>query len=80
MAAPYWLLAAGIGVLILGYFLAVLRGGSESTFIDERMSDDEIVKQMNQQNQGDPIAGFFVLAGYGMILVSIIWRIANKFA
>ncbi|HSG69033.1 MAG TPA: hypothetical protein VLA12_01385 [Planctomycetaceae bacterium] len=78
MAAPYWLLAAGIGVLILGYFLAAIRGGSDSTFIHERMSDDDILKELGKQ-KGDPVASFFVIAGYLMILVSIVWRIANKF-
>ena len=78
IAAPYWLLAAGIGVLILGYFLAAIRGGSDGTYIDERMSDDDIVKAMQKQH-GDPLARFIVIAGYFMILASLAWRISNRF-
>lgn len=79
IAAPYWLLAGGILVLILGYLIAALSGGSNSTFIDHRMSDEEIARQLEQQNQGNPIAGLMILAGYLAIFVSIAWRLYNKF-
>ena len=73
------LLAGGILVLILGYLIAALSGGSSNTFIDHRMSDEEIARQLEQQNQGNPIAGLMILAGYLAIFVSIAWRLYNKF-
>jgi len=79
IAAPYWLLAGGILVLILGYLMSALSGGSNNTFIDHRMSDAEIARQLEQQNQGNPIAGLFILIGYLAIFVSIAWRLYHKF-
>ena len=73
------LLAGGILVLILGYLIAALSGGSSNTFIEHRMSDEEIARQLEQQNQGNPIAGLMILAGYLAIFVSIAWRLYNKF-
>jgi|GEM_PF-1848049 len=79
IAAPYWLLAGGILVLIVGYLIAA-GSGSSSTFIDHRMSDEEIARQLEDQNRGNPIAGLLIMLGYLAIFVSVVWRIIRKFS
>ena len=79
IAAPYWLLAGGILVLIVGYLIAA-GSGSSSTIIDHRMSDEEIARQLEDQNRGNPIAGLLIMLGYLAIFVSVVWRIIRKFS
>jgi hypothetical protein len=79
IAAPWYLLAAGIVVLLVGSFLGAVRGPSaDKTYIDPRMSDAEVAKRL-KRSQGDPVSRFVVLSGLLMIMVSIVWRIARVF-
>ena len=77
---PWFLLAIGIGILILGFLLASLpslSGRGDGT-IDPRMRDDEIIRQLHRA-QRTPLANFVILAGLICILVSIGWRVARAF-
>jgi hypothetical protein len=74
-SAPYFLLAGGIVLVLLGYFIANL--GSRSSgrdYIHPKMSDKEIARRMSE-NQGNPIAGIIVLIGFLAIFASIVWRL-----
>lgn len=74
-SAPWFLLAGGIGLVLLGYFVASLGSrGSGRDYIHPKMSDKEIARRMND-NQGSPIAGIIVLLGFVAIFVSIVWRL-----
>ncbi len=78
-AAPWYLLAGGILVLILGYFVAHLGNrGSGRFFIDPKMSDKEIERLMNER-QGSRLGGLLVLLGFVIILVSLVWRLVRMF-
>jgi hypothetical protein len=78
-AAPWYLLAAGIGLVILGYIIAGLGNrGSGRDFIHTKMSDAEIARRMDQ-SQGNPIGPIIAGIGFLAILVSIIWRIVRMF-
>ncbi len=76
-AAPWYLLAGGIVLVILGFFLASL-GSRGRGYIDPRMSDKEIARQM-EKGQGSPVGGLVIAAGFLVILASIIWRIVRVF-
>lgn len=77
-AAPYYLLAVGIVVIITGVLVANMTGG-QKTLIDPRMSDKEIARQM-KRNQGSSLGGVLMLVGWLIVAVSIIWRIVRIFA
>ena len=78
-AAPWYLLAGGIVLVIVGYFIGGLSPRSGRVFITHKMSDEEVERQLNQA-RGSPLAGLMMLAGFVVILTSIIWRIARIFA
>lgn len=79
ISGPWYLVAAGIALLLLGYFGAALFGvgDSSSTAIHERMSDDEIARRLEKQS-ARTVWDYLVLAGYLCLLVSVIWRLARK--
>jgi hypothetical protein len=74
IAAPWYLLSAGIVVLLAGYFLAALVQPPKSKFIDPKMTDDEIVQSLESQDEGN-WTGLVILAGYALIGISLIWRL-----
>ena len=76
IAAPWYLLSAGIILLIVGYLLAGIRKPSrrDRPIIDPRMRDDEIVRNL-QASQGIALENLVVLAGWLLILVSVAWRL-----
>jgi len=77
-AAPYYLLAAGIVLIIAGYFIAHLGAGSDGTFIDPRMSNKEIKRKLNQ-SEGNPLGGIVILFGYLVMFAGIVWRVVRFF-
>lgn len=78
-SAPWVLLAGGIGLIILGYFLATLGSrGSGRTYIHAKMSDDDIARTLNE-NQGNPLANLVTLAGLLAIFISVVWRLVRMF-
>jgi hypothetical protein len=78
IAAPYYMLAVGIMLLIAGAFIAASGGSSRGPYIDPRMSDREIKKALRKQETGGSagIAASLV-GGLGilLIIVSIVWRV-----
>ena len=75
---PWFLLAAGIAIVVLGFVLAGLPGGSSMSqrTIDPDMRDDDIVRELKRAERL-PISTLVILAGFACILVSIGWRIAR---
>jgi hypothetical protein len=78
-AAPWYLLAGGIVFVIIGYFCASFGGRrSGPRFIDPKMSDEEIARQVNE---GEPfsVGSLVILLGFSAILVSVVWRMVRFF-
>ncbi len=78
LAAPYFLFSAGIVFILLALFWGSISGGGKSTFIDPRMTDEEIDRQLNKSD-GSPARGILMLIGGAAILVSIVWRMIRMF-
>jgi hypothetical protein len=78
-AAPWYLLAGGIVVVIVGFFIVRLGSrGSDRIFISPKMSDEEVERLLNER-QGSRLGVVVVLLGFLIILVSVIWRIVRIF-
>ena len=77
-AAPWYLLAGGIFVVIVGYFIARVGSGSGHIFISPKMSDEEIERLMNEP-QGSLLGNLLILLGFLTIIISLIWRIVRIF-
>lgn len=77
-AAPWYLLAVGIFILIAGVFLSVLFGPSDASrrAIDPAMRDRDIARLL-EKGGGNPLPKYVILAGAACILVSIVWRLAR---
>ena len=75
---PWFLLAAGIGIVILGAFMAGLSRppGKGGPAIHRRLRDDEIARRLNRAERL-PAWGVVILIGFACILVSVIWRLAR---
>ena len=78
---PWFLLAGGIGLILLGAVLGGLPGsaGRGRRAIDPDMADDEIIRDLRQAERM-PVSGLIFLAGVGCILVSVGWRLARYFS
>lgn len=75
IALPWYLLSAGAIALVVGLLINGM-SGSRDTFIDPRMSDEEIAEQM-QSGQPNPIGTLLIFVGGLLMMVSIVWRIAR---
>ena len=76
IALPWYLLFAGIVLVIIGFIAA---GLSRPTFrvdnsLDEDMNDEEIVRRM-KINQRVSIPSMMVVLGMMLVLISITWRL-----
>lgn len=79
VSLPWYLLAAGIVLVIIGALLACLpgqddRGGRRR--LHARMRDKDIVRELKRE-QRVPVASLVILAGFVCILVSVGWRLAR---
>lgn len=76
IAVPWYLLSAGCIVLIIGFFLAVMKRGQggDHLVIDPRMEDDEIIKTL-RRGERIPLAGWVIIAGVLLIMISLVWRL-----
>jgi hypothetical protein len=75
IAAPWYLLSIGILVFLIGFIVAALKSAGESrTEIDPRMSDDEIMENL-QGPRGSLVGNLMVFLGILMIFVSLAWRL-----
>ena len=77
---PWYLLAAGIMIVILGFLLAGLPGsfGRGRRGISPRMRDDDIARELRRA-QGIPLPNLVIAFGLVCVLVSICWRLARVF-
>ncbi|MEX0728559.1 MAG: hypothetical protein WD065_19960 [Planctomycetaceae bacterium] len=79
IAAPYYLLATGILLIVLGViFAAAMRPTIDKTHIDPRMSNKQIKKQLENAD-GSPAAAIVILLGFVLCGVSVIWRVVRVF-
>jgi hypothetical protein len=78
IAAPWYLLAGGIVLIIIGYFIIMLGGGSGRTYIHPKMSDEEIEEEMNKA-QGSRVGKVVMLTGFLVVFVSVVWRLVRFF-
>jgi hypothetical protein len=78
VSLPWYLLAAGIVLVVIGSLLAGLpgRSGRGRRTLHARMRDDDIVRELKRA-QRLPVPSLVILAGFVCILVSICWRIAR---
>jgi hypothetical protein len=76
IAFRWVLFSAGVLVVIIGVLLGgVMKPpGSREPFIDPRMRDDEIIRNLKRR-QRHFIPNLVVLIGFACILVSVIWRL-----
>jgi hypothetical protein len=78
ISLPWYLLAAGILIVILGFVLASLPGSSRSRGIDARMRDADIIRELDQA-QRIPFPNLVIAFGLLCVLVSIVWRLVRYF-
>ena len=76
VSLPWYLLAAGMLLVVIGFILAGLPGppGRGRRAIDPDMRDDDIVQELKRA-QRVPVSHLVILAGFACILVSICWRL-----
>jgi|HubBroStandDraft_6_1064221.scaffolds.fasta_scaffold378399_2 hypothetical protein len=77
IAAPWYLLAVGILLFVVGSLFAAVNGLStpRQRSLDARMRDDEIVRHL-RQGQRIGLPGLLILIGLACIAGSIAWRLA----
>jgi len=76
IAFRWVLFSAGILFVVIGFLLGgVMKPpGSRKPFIDPRMRDDEIVRNL-KRGQRVILPNLVVLLGFACILASVIWRL-----
>jgi hypothetical protein len=76
VSLPWYLLAAGIALVVIGFLLAGLMGppGRGRRPIDADMRDDDVVREL-KRTQRVSLPSLVILAGFACILVSICWRL-----
>ena len=76
VSLPWYLLGAGIVIVIIGLILASLPGpsGRGGRAIDSNMRDADIVRELKRA-QRLPVPNLVILAGLVCILISICWRV-----
>jgi hypothetical protein len=78
VALPWYLLAAGIALVILGALLSGLGRPEDSgrRRLGPRMRDDEIIRELGRK-QRVTLPNLMVLVGIVCVLVSVVWRLAR---
>lgn len=74
---PWYLLAFGIALVVLGAILAVIVGAGRSDprrRIHSRMTDDEIARKLKDDERVG-VPAMMILAGLVCALISVVWRI-----
>jgi hypothetical protein len=76
VSLPWYLLAGGIALVVIGFLLAGLSGGPGPgrRAIGPDMRDDDIVRELRRARRV-PVPSLVILAGFACILVSISWRL-----
>jgi hypothetical protein len=77
---PWFLLAAGIAIVIFGFILAGLPRSADrrERIIDPDMDDDEIIGELKRAER-IPFSSVVILAGFACIFVSVVWRLVRYF-
>jgi hypothetical protein len=85
--APWFLLAGGIGLAILGCVLAVLSGpygplGPKKPIKAPERDTDLIRDHFRELNKSDqlPLPNVLVAVGLVLVLVSLVWRFGARMA
>lgn len=80
ISLPWYLLAIGIALVVLGVLAASVPSTRDRgrRRIDAKMRDKDIVRQLKRDEQ-IPISGYVILAGFACIVVSVAWRIVRVF-
>ena len=79
IAWPWYLLSAGIVLIIIGFFMTTLsRLSSRPPYIDPKMSNKEI-KRVLSKSQKTPIGNILILFGLSVVFVSMVWRLVLSF-
>jgi hypothetical protein len=79
VSLPWYLLAFGIGLVILGFLLAGLPGsGGGGRPIHAKMRDKDIIRELERARRM-PLSSLVIVAGLGCVLVSVVWRIGRMF-
>jgi hypothetical protein len=81
IAFPWYLLAFGIFVVIVGSFFAGVAKppGSGRRAINPKMRDDEIIRSL-KRGQRVSLPNLVILFGLLCVMVSVIWRIVLMIA
>jgi hypothetical protein len=74
VSLPWYLLAAGIVLVVIGFLLTGLSGGPGRRAINPDMRDDDITRELRRARRV-PLPSLVILAGFACILVSICWRL-----
>lgn len=80
VSLPWYLLAFGIGLVLIGLVWANLPGSSDrgGRGIHARMRDDEIIRTLKRAER-IPLPNLVILAGIACVLVSVVWRLVRRF-
>lgn len=80
IALPWYLMAIGIVLILIGGFAGALSGAGDSpkTVIHERLSDEEIVNRLNEQPPLS-LSSLMMGAGFLCLIVSFVWRVVLRF-
>jgi hypothetical protein len=76
VSLPWYLLAGGIALVVIGFLLTGLSGGARPgrRAIDPDMRDEDVVRELRRARRV-PVPSLVILAGFACILVSIAWRL-----
>ena len=80
VSLPWYLLAVGIGLVLVGLVWANLPGSSDrgGRGIRPDMRDDEIIRDLRRAER-IPLPNLVILAGMACVLVSVVWRLVRRF-
>ena len=77
--APWFLLAAGIVIVILGFLWTSLAGDADrGRTIHRRMRDRDIIRELDRA-QRVPLPNLVIALGLVCILASLVWRLGRWF-
>ncbi len=80
-AYPWYLLAVGLVIVVIGALLAALGGllRPQPPLINRKMKDREIIENLKRE-QRVPLAGLVILIGVLCVAASLVWRLLRVVA
>jgi len=81
VAYPWYLLAVGLVIVVIGALFAVLSGLSrpQPPLINHKMKDREIIESLKRE-QRIPLANLVILIGVLCVAASLVWRLLRVIA